>query len=318
MTSQTDFDLLLQRVGRPHLQQRLTRQVEHVSDALGPGLTHLHVENLYWTHWFIRKMLQCAGLYRRGQRNALSPRIRHHTVRIRHLPELFHGFRILHLSDLHSDLNTGIVSSVIERIRHEPYDLCVLTGDYRSRTFGPFDLAVSELLRLRAALRGPAYAVLGNHDFIEMVAPLEAAGIRVLLNESVLIPRGSQAICLAGVDDPHYYAVDNLEKAAHNLRPDVPGILLAHTPEIYQKAERCGFQYLLCGHTHGGQICLPGSLPLVLNVNCPRTLCAGPWRYQALQGYTSCGAGVSGVDVRFNCPGEITIHHLAAWSAQSL
>lgn len=309
-TEHTDFDLLLERIGQPHLQQRLTRQVEHVADAFGPGLTHLHVENLYWTHWLIRRVLQCTGMYRRGQRNALAPFVRRHTVRLPQLPGRFRGFRLLHLSDLHADLNTGIVTSVIERVRDEPYDVCVLTGDYRAKTFGSFELAVSELCRLRTALRGPVYAVLGNHDFIEMVSPMEAAGIRVLLNESVLIERGSDAICLAGVDDPHYYAVDNLEKAAQRLRPDTPGILLSHTPEIYRKAENCGFQLMLSGHTHGGQICLPGGIPIVLNINCPRTMCSGPWRYQSLQGYTSCGTGTSGVDVRFNCPGEIVIHQI--------
>ncbi len=311
MAEHVDFKLLLERIGPAHLEQRLTRQAEHVSAVFGPGLMHFHIENMHWTHWLIRVGLHVVGMYRRGQRNALSPTVRHNLIALPNLPAAFHGFRLLQLSDLHCDINTGIVTSVIERIREESYDICVLTGDYRSRTFGSFELTLAEMARLRAAIHGPVYAVLGNHDFIEMVAPLEAMGIRVLLNESVLIERGASALCLAGVDDAHYYEVDDLAKAvADNRRPDIPGILLSHTPEIYRRAAAYGFQLMLCGHTHGGQICLPGGFPLVLNARCPRALCMGAWRYQAMQGYTSRGVGVSGVDVRFNSPGEMVIHQL--------
>ena len=310
MAEHVNLKALLERVGQGHLAQRLLRQAEHVSTMFGPGLIHFHIENMHWTHWLLRMALRCSGLYRHGQRNALSPTVRHNTVLLPGLPAAFHGFRLLQLSDLHCDINAGIVTSVIARIREEPYDVCVLTGDYRSRTFGSFELTLAEMARLRVAIHGPVYAVLGNHDFIEMVAPLEAMGIRVLLNESILIERGASALCLAGVDDAHYYEVDDLAKAARGCCPGVPAILLSHTPEIYRQAAVCGFQLMLCGHTHGGQICLPGGFPLVLNVRCPRALCMGAWRYQTLQGYTSRGVGVSGVDVRFNSPGEIVIHQL--------
>ena len=111
---------------------------------------------------------------------------------------------------------------------------------------------------------------------------------------------------------PIPYEVDDLAKAARDLRPDIPGILLSHTPEIYSQAAASGFQFMLSGHTHGGQICLPGGFPLLLNARCPRSLCMGAWRYKTLQGYTSRGVGVSGVDVRFNSPGEIVIHQIHA------
>jgi len=310
MTEHADFAHLLDRLGRAHLEKRLTRQVAHVADVLGPGLTHLHIENLHWMYWMIRKGLQCTGLYKRGQRNALSPRLLHHPLRIPNLPAAFRGFRILHLSDLHSDLNTDIVTAVSERLSGLEYDICVLTGDYRARTFGPVDTALDELVRLRAALHGPVYAVLGNHDFIEMVDPMETAGIRVLLNESILLKRENDLLCLAGVDDPHYYATDDFEKLAAAMRPKIPSILLSHTPEIYSKAESYGFKLMLCGHTHGGQICLPNGRPIVCNVKCPRSMCSGDWQYGSLHGYTSRGTGVSGVDVRFYCPGEIVIHRL--------
>src|SRR4029453_13562454 len=87
-------------------------------------------------------------------------------------------------------------------------------------------------------------------------------------------------------------------------------ILLSHTPEIYRQAAHAGFDLLLSGHTHGGQICLPGSIPITLDSVLPRRMGAGAWRYRDMIGYTSVGAGSSIVAVRFNCPPEITLHRL--------
>ena len=86
-------------------------------------------------------------------------------------------------------------------------------------------------------------------------------------------------------------------------------ILLSHTPEVYRQAAHAGFDLMLSGHTHGGQICLPGGVPLTLDSGC-RAIGAGAWRYDAMAGYTSVGAGSSIVPVRFNCPPEITLHRL--------
>jgi len=86
-------------------------------------------------------------------------------------------------------------------------------------------------------------------------------------------------------------------------------ILLSHTPEIYKHAAHAGFAALISGHTHGGQICLPGGIPLTLESKLPRHMGAGAWNYRDMFGYTSVGAGSSVVPVRFNCPPEITLHH---------
>ncbi|MCP4451300.1 MAG: metallophosphoesterase, partial [Planctomycetes bacterium] len=61
---------------------------------------------------------------------------------------------------------------------------------------------------------------------------------------------------------------------------------------------------------HGGQICLPGGIPVTLDSKCPRYMGKGPWRYHHMQGYTSSGAGTCMVSVRLNCPPEITLHRL--------
>ena len=222
----------------------------------------------------------------------------------------FDGFRILHLSDLHTDMSEPAMTRLLELLPGLEYDLCVLTGDYRGKTFGPFNLSLAGMARLCEALKGPVYGVLGNHDTIRMVPDLEAMGIRMLLNECVVIERGGQRIHLAGIDDAHFFRVDNIEKAADAVPHEDFSILLSHTPEIYRQAAHAGFDLLLSGHTHGGQICLPGGIPITLDAALPRSLGSGAWSYRDMAGYTSVGAGSSVVPVRFNCPPEITLHHL--------
>jgi predicted MPP superfamily phosphohydrolase len=154
------------------------------------------------------------------------------------------------------------------------------------------------------------FGVLGNHDTIRMVPGLEGMSIRMLLNESVVIERGGHRVHLAGIDDAHFYRVDNIEKAADAIPQEDFSILLSHTPEIYRQAAHAGFDLLLSGHTHGGQICLPGGIPITLDAAVPRSLGSGAWKYGTMAGYTSVGAGSSVVPVRFNCPPEITLHYL--------
>jgi predicted MPP superfamily phosphohydrolase len=165
------------------------------------------------------------------------------------------------------------------------------------------------MANLRDSLKGPVYGVLGNHDTIAMVPGLEAMGIRMLLNEKDVLERGRQRIHLAGIDDAHFYQVDNIEKAAAGNPHNEFAILISHTPEIYRHAAHAGFDVLISGHTHGGQICLPGGTPLTLDSNLPRRMGSGSWKYHDMIGYTSRGAGSSVVPVRFNCPPEITLHH---------
>jgi hypothetical protein len=154
------------------------------------------------------------------------------------------------------------------------------------------------------------YGVLGNHDSIRMVPELEDMGIRMLLNESVAIQRAAAQIHLVGLDDAHYFRVDDIDKASAVVPQDGFSVLLSHTPEIYRLAAHANFNLLLSGHTHGGQICLPGRIPIVLDSDLPRFMGSGPWVYCNLAGYTSVGVGSSVVPVRFNCPPEITLHHL--------
>ncbi len=308
-----DEDILLkleQRLGRLHARQRLGIESEHEAQIFGQGINFFHIENWYSVHSLIRNALRLTGLYGRGRRNAERILVKHNDIDFEALPPLFNGFTILHLSDLHVDMNEGAMRHLGELVDELEYDLCVLTGDYRGKTFGSFAATVDGIARVRAHLKEPIYGVLGNHDSIQMIPALEAMGIRMLLNECATIMRGEQRIYLAGVDDAHYFRVDNIEKAGSPIPDGEFSILLSHTPEIYRQAAHADFNLLLSGHTHGGQICLPRSIPITLDSVLPRRMGAGAWRYHKMRGYTSVGAGSSIVAVRLNCPPEITLHHL--------
>lgn len=307
----TEYDRLAARVGRSHLNQRLGIEHDFEARVFGQGRTFFHIENWYSAHGLMRHALRLLGLHRRGKENARRIAVRHNDFALARLPAAFDGYTLLHITDLHLDLAADLPNALIEAIdRAGPYDLCVLTGDFRARTFGPYQGALKAMARVRPHLRGEVYAVLGNHDSIRMAPGLEDMGIRMLLNESVRLEREGAVLHLAGIDDPHYYRADNLEKAADAIPEDAFSILLSHSPEMYRHAAYAGFDLMLSGHTHGGQICLPGRIPVILNANAPRRLCNGYWRYGGLQGYTSAGSGVSIVDVRLNCPPEITLHRL--------
>lgn len=301
---------LERRLGRLHARLRLGIETDHEAQIFGQGLTFFHIENWYSIHSVIRVTLWLMGLYWRGRKNAERIQVRHNQIMMKTLPRQFDGFTLLHISDLHVDMNEGAMRRLAELISDMAYDVCVLTGDYRGKTFGLFDATLEGLARVRAHLKGPVYGVLGNHDTIRMVPGLEEMGIRMLLNECEAISRGDEAIYLAGIDDAHYYRVDNIEKAASEIPDNGFSILLSHTPEIYRQAAHAGFDLLLSGHTHGGQICLPGSIPISLDSVLPRYMGSGSWKYGNMVGYTSVGVGSSIVPVRINCLPEITLHHL--------
>jgi uncharacterized protein len=300
---------LERRLGRVHAGQRLGIEREHEAQIFGQGLNFFHIENLTPSHALIRGILMGTGLFWRGLRNAKQVRVTHNVVKSPRLPPSFHGYTLLHMSDLHVDMNEEVIERIRSLVHSLHYDACVLTGDFRGKTYGSIAATLEGMGRLRNALRDPIYGVLGNHDSITMVPGLEGMGIRMLLNENEVVERGSQHIYLAGIDDAHFYQADNIEKAAAGISDDEFAILLSHTPEIYRHAAHAGFDVLISGHTHGGQICLPGGIPITLDSNLPRRLGSGAWTYHDMIGYTSRGTGSSVVPVRFNCPPEITLHH---------
>jgi uncharacterized protein len=308
-----DDDMLAtleKRLGRLHARQRLGIEKDHEAQVFGQGLNFFHLENATLSHSLIRGALMLTGLYWRGLSNSAKVALKHNRIVARELPTPFDGFTILHISDFHVEMSEAAMARVAELLRGQSYDISVLTGDYRAQTFGPYADALAGVASLRQHLNGPVYGVLGNHDTICMVPALEEMGIRMLLNEQVKIGRGGGVIHLAGVDDAHFYRMDNIEKAAHGIPHDAFSILLSHTPEIYRQAAHADFNVLLSGHTHGGQMCLPGGIPITLNCVLPRSMGNGSFKHHDMIGYTSAGAGACIVPARFNCPPEVTLHHL--------
>ena len=305
------------RLGALHVRQRLGIERDHEARVTAPGFNPFRPGHWYSIASLIGASLRLAGCYGRGRRNAERVELRRNTLALANLPPRFDGFTMLHLSDLHVEISTGAMRHIAGLIASLDYDLCVLTGDYRTHTFGPVAETLAGLERLRAHLVSPVFAVLGNHDSLAMVPGMAAMGIDVLLNEAVPLSRGEERLYLAGVDDAHYYRLDNIEKAMAAIPPGACTILLSHTPEIYRQAAHAGFQAMLSGHTHGGQICLPGAIPVMRQRRLPRRLAAGAWHHGAMAGYTSVGAGTSIVPIRLNCPAEITLHRLARRAADA-
>jgi uncharacterized protein len=260
----------------------------------------------------LRIALRLTGLRQRGERNALNPVIRDIRLTYANLPEGFCGFRLLHLTDLHADGVTGLADAISERLRGLQVDLCVLTGDYRFEVRGPCHGIYPPMERIVKSInaRLGVVGVLGNHDVSEEIPALERLGVRMLMNEALEVRRGRDSAWVIGVDDPHYYGCDDLPAALSDVPAEAFKILLVHTPEIITEAEASGVDLYLCGHTHGGQVCLPFIGPIVINANCSRVYARGVWTYKKLQGYTNPGVGTSGVPVRFFCPPEIGLVEL--------
>jgi len=299
------------RIGTPHFQRRLGMEREHEARiAADWGTRFVYHENWYSMHGLMRTVLTLAGLHRRGRHNVLDIRRQDNEVCLARLPAAFEGLSVLHLSDLHLDMSAPYLERLIASVKGLSRDICVLTGDFRYRTFGPYQPSLDALARLRPHLGEAVYAVLGNHDTIRMVPGMEALGIDVLMNEAVHLRRGDDCLILAGIDDAHTYRTHDFDKLEAAVGLKSCAILLSHTPEPYRKAAHVGFSLMLCGHTHGGQICLPGGVPLFTDSGAPRAVARGAWKYHDMVGYTSVGCGSSIIDVRLNCRPEVTLHRL--------
>ena len=104
---------LEQRLGPVHAKQRLGIETDHEAQAFGQGLTFFHIENWYSVHSLIRIALMLVGLYGRGKRNAERVVLRHNDIWFKELPPLFDGFTILHISDLHADINETAMRNLV-------------------------------------------------------------------------------------------------------------------------------------------------------------------------------------------------------------
>ncbi len=277
-----------------------------------------HVHKMSWFRacidpgMILRLGLAITGLRGWAANNAMSHRHRHLVFEYDDLPPAFDGLRILHLTDLHINCHPELADHIHDQIKDLEVDVCLLTGDYLYRVGEGEEEAHSYMERVLSGVNalGGTIGILGNHDTTANVTFLESLGVRMLLNESVEVQKGDQSIWVAGVDDPHDYRNDDLPAADHDIPEDAFKILLAHSPEIYEEAAELGYHLYLCGHTHAGQVQIPGIGPLISKSRTPRQFTHGTWKHNDLYGYTSSGIGASGLFARMFCPPEIGLIEL--------
>ena len=130
------------RLGPVHARQRLGIEREAEAKVFGQDHSSFHLENWATAPGFIRTCLRMVGLWGRGQSNSRRLNTVHNHFQLPGLPEAFEGFRILHLTDLHVDMDEANLQAVLRQIEPLDYDLCVLTGDYRKLTWGPIEGAL--------------------------------------------------------------------------------------------------------------------------------------------------------------------------------
>jgi uncharacterized protein len=227
------------------------------------------------------------------------------------LPAALHGFTIAQISDLHvgPTVKAPYVRAVVERVNALKADAVAITGDLvdgRVRDLAP---DVASLADLRS--RHGSFFVTGNHEYYsgadEWIALLRQLGLRVLIDEHVVLDHGDARLVMAGVADygaRHFDARHRSDPgAAMAGAPRNAGlrVLLAHQPRSAEAAADAGFDIQLSGHTHGGQF-----WPWNLLVKLQQPFVAGLHRLRSMWVYTSRGTGYWGPPLRLGAPSEIT------------
>jgi len=268
-----------------------------------------HFENMPRLCKLLDFLLTVTCIKRIGRRGALATRVNQVQMNFENLPDAFDGTKILFVSDFHIDALPELLPKIIGIVGELDYDFCILGGDYGFDRHEVNVLAEQLMLKIAETLtkKTPVFGVLGNHDHYSMGEMLESSGVKMLVNDGDAIERDGQKLCIAGIDDCHYYGADDVAAAGENLDDDAFGIMVSHSPEPYKKIQQAGFDLCLSGHTHGGQICLPGGIVVVANTTARRYMLKGKWKYRDMQGYTSTGVGSSGVPVRFFCKPEVAL-----------
>lgn len=259
--------------------------------------------------------LKLTGLYERGLRNATTPVLRRLEWHPPRLPKALDGLTILHLSDFHfSRAERRFTEGDAACVAGVEADLLVITGDYRYGHFGPVEHVPHHLREVLQGLtiRGGMYATLGNHDLGMTAFDLQELGIEVLMNEGRRVNVRGEEIWIGGTDDAHFFKCASLDAALNGRPADAFTVLLSHTPELGIPASKAAVDLYFCGHTHGGQLCLPGGWPIKLNARSPMRLALGPWREGNTLGLTTHGLGTTDLPLRYNCPAEAHLITLRA------
>jgi uncharacterized protein len=236
------------------------------------------------------------------------------------LPAAFDGFTIAQLSDFHYDEHSvAPIRAAIEIVNSLHPDVVVLTGDFvtapmfhkRFHSGKSAALAAEPCASLLAQLqpRLGMSSVLGNHDVDcdapRIAATLQAHGIPVLRNRSIPLEQGGSRIWLCGLDSVMEHKQD-INQALRGVPSEEPVVLLVHEPDFADQAASSAVDLQLSGHSHGGQIWLPG-------VGAPwlppfaRKYPRGLHRIGPLTLYTNMGLGTIRLPIRLNCPPEVTL-----------
>ncbi len=260
------------------------------------------------------------------------------TIPIKGLPFLLEGTKIVQLSDLHDDgfcLSPQLLTQAISLSNQEQPDLVILTGDYITNEPNTIYTLAPKLKLLQS--RAGVYAVLGNHDVLyprakpTVTEALNEVGIKVLWND-IVSPLGDN-LPIVGLAD-FWSGEFNPEPVMSRLSESKPCLVLSHNPDTARILQRWRVDLQLSGHTHGGQIVIPGfgpGLMLVQQVReqIPRRLqacipyvnhCSGilkNWQWhqgwhhiRGNQLYVNRGLGTY-FPGRFFCPPELTVITLA-------
>jgi uncharacterized protein len=234
---------------------------------------------------------------------------RHHvevteeTLDVAGWPSTLAGLRIGFLTDLHRSATVShqmIAGAVAKLMAHAP-DLVIVGGDYVTNRDRRFIQPAAEALAGLSAPHG-VFAVLGNHDDDRDVpAALTAAKFEVLMDERTQIRIRGEPVDLAGI---RYWThkISDITRVLHGASPTA--MLIAHTPKRLVEAAALSVPLLLCGHTHGGQIVLPG-VGAVAAREFP--VIAGSARRENTTVFVSRGVGTVYVPIRLNCPPEVAI-----------
>ncbi|MBI2768270.1 MAG: metallophosphoesterase [Burkholderiales bacterium] len=238
-------------------------------------------------------------------------------VPIVNLPAELHGFTIAQISDIHvgPTIKQRYLQDIVDAVNRLQADMVAVTGDLVDGSVAELSGHVAPLAGLKS--RDGTYFVTGNHEYYSgahaWVRELQRLGVTVLMNQHVVLRRGTAELVLAGVADwsAHHFdpAHQSSPSAALAGSPDSAAVklLLAHQPRSAAAAERAGFDLQLSGHTHGGQF-----WPWNLMVRFQQPFTAGLHRLGRLWVYVSRGTGYWGPPKRLGAPSEITRLRLVA------
>jgi predicted MPP superfamily phosphohydrolase len=239
-------------------------------------------------------------------------------VALPNLPRAFDGLTLVQVSDLHMGewMTLSRMQYVAEQVNALRPDVIALTGDFVGALRADTPSELSRSLRALRAREG-IFGVLGNHDHYTHAPTVRrairnAGNVQLLSNENAIIERGEQRLYIAGLDDIERNQHD-LPQALNGIPHSAAVILLAHEPDYADevaKTGRVGLQ--LSGHTHGGQVRVPGIGAPVLPV-LGRKYPMGLYVVDDLLLYVNRGVGMVSLYLRVNCRPEIT--HITLTSA---